>query len=81
DNESGIFNALQPLLARCPSRFERSEALSFYCEREGQVKEQTPATPYSEIMAQAYCDMCRRLGLAPSDAESSAFASFIVQWP
>ncbi|KAJ7463617.1 HAD-like domain-containing protein [Mycena latifolia] len=80
DNESGIFNALAPLLSRCPYRFERAEALSFYFESESGVKERN-AVPYSEILALAHTDMSKRLGLVPSNVESSVFASSIVHWP
>ncbi|KAJ6595015.1 hypothetical protein DFH09DRAFT_906305, partial [Mycena vulgaris] len=81
DNESGIFDALQPLLARSPRRFDRSHALSFYFESEVDVEERTPTEPCPSFLAQAHSDMSRRLGLAPSGAESSLFASSINNWP
>ncbi|KAJ6617705.1 hypothetical protein B0H10DRAFT_2434330 [Mycena sp. CBHHK59/15] len=51
DNESGIFDALKPLLAQSPYRFNRWEALSFYFESEVEVKRRTPSAPYSQILA------------------------------
>ncbi|KAJ7075584.1 hypothetical protein B0H15DRAFT_652559 [Mycena belliarum] len=80
-SETGLYTALRPLLDRCPMRFERSEALSFYLQCEDDAKEQTPTAPYSEILVQAHTGMARRLGAAPSDAEAAAFASSIAHWP
>ncbi|KAJ6595018.1 HAD-like domain-containing protein [Mycena vulgaris] len=81
DNESGIFDALQPLLVRCPHRFERREALTFYFESEIEMKQRMPAAPYSEILTQAYTDMASRLGHPTTEDEASSFASSIFEWP
>ncbi|KAJ7075587.1 hypothetical protein B0H15DRAFT_866352 [Mycena belliarum] len=81
DNEKGLYTALGPLLARCPFRFERAEALSFYLESEDETKERMPTAPYSEILLHAYTAMARRLGLTPSDTEAFAFAASIARWP
>ncbi|KAJ6582750.1 hypothetical protein B0H10DRAFT_1926518 [Mycena sp. CBHHK59/15] len=81
DHESGIFNALTPLLARSSCRFERKEGLSFYFESESKVKEHQPTAPYLEVLAQAHNDMALRLGLTSTDEESSTFASSLFDWP
>ncbi|KAJ6617684.1 HAD-like domain-containing protein [Mycena sp. CBHHK59/15] len=81
DNESGIFDALEPLLARSPYRFDRREALSFYFESEVEVKRRTPSAPYSQILADAHDDMALRLGLSLSPGESTVFAASAASWP
>ncbi|KAJ7137540.1 hypothetical protein C8R43DRAFT_893508 [Mycena crocata] len=81
DNESGIFAALQPLLARCTRTFDRQEALGFYFESETEEKKRTPTAPYSDILAAAYDDMTVRLGLQCSADERSAFVSSMFTWP
>ncbi|KAJ7146576.1 HAD-like domain-containing protein [Mycena epipterygia] len=81
DSESGIFAALEPLLARCFRRFDRAEALSFYFESESEMKRRTPTARYPEILAQAHKDISMRLGLTSSNKETSQFASSILHWP
>ncbi|KAJ7198336.1 hypothetical protein GGX14DRAFT_666626 [Mycena pura] len=81
DNESGIFYALQPLLARSAYRFERHDALSHYFELESEVKKRTPTMPYFYILAQTYTEFALRLGLPCSHSESMSFASSIFYWP
>ncbi|KAJ6467158.1 hypothetical protein C8R47DRAFT_1152818, partial [Mycena vitilis] len=81
DHESGIFNALGPLLARSTSRFGRYEALSFYFESESEVKKAQPHLPYPRILAQAYTAMALRLGLTSTEKECSMFAASLLNWP
>jgi len=40
-----------------------------------------PAALHSQILAQAYNGMAIRLGLAPSEEESTVFASSLYTWP
>ncbi|KAJ6517194.1 hypothetical protein C8R47DRAFT_960434 [Mycena vitilis] len=81
DHESGIFKALEPLLARSPYGFVRTEALSFYSDVETDVKKRTPGLPYVRVLARAYADMAMRLGLAATDEESFVFACSLFKWP
>ncbi|KAJ7463636.1 HAD-like domain-containing protein, partial [Mycena latifolia] len=81
DNESGIFDALQPLLAQAPRRLQRREALTFYFESETEVKQCMPTAPYPQILARAHSDMATRLGLVATEEQSSLFASSIATWP
>ncbi|KAJ7702010.1 hypothetical protein B0H16DRAFT_1832844 [Mycena metata] len=53
DHESGIFEALRPLLVRSSYKFGRHEALSLYLDIESEVKRRTPTTPYLGILSQA----------------------------
>ncbi|KAJ7040075.1 HAD-like domain-containing protein [Mycena alexandri] len=81
DHHSGIFDALGPLLARSPYCFDRHEALSFYFEVEDEMKQRTPASPYSEILRQTHQEMAVKLGLSSLMEESSVFASSAIHWP
>jgi hypothetical protein len=74
---SGIFDALQPLLARSLHQLNRREALAFYFESEIPVKKRNPVVPYSEILAQAHAEMTIRLGLPVVEDAASLFASSI----
>ncbi|KAJ7288946.1 hypothetical protein C8J57DRAFT_1116428, partial [Mycena rebaudengoi] len=81
DNESGIFDALHPLLAQSSYRFERHEALSHYFELESDVKKRAPSMPYIYVLAQTYTELALRLGLACGSTESTIFASSFFHWP
>ncbi|KAJ7790107.1 hypothetical protein B0H14DRAFT_225960 [Mycena olivaceomarginata] len=81
DHETGIFDALQPLISRSAYGFERHEALSLYFEIEDEVKKRTPSLPYVEILARAYDDLSIRLGLTSTEEEAAVFASSLFTWP
>ncbi|KAJ7702012.1 hypothetical protein B0H16DRAFT_750723 [Mycena metata] len=81
DRESGIFDALDPLLARSSHCLDRHETLSFYFEVEDGVKRRIPTAPYSGILSQAHQEMALRLGLTAPAEESTTFASTLINWP
>ncbi|KAJ6492909.1 hypothetical protein C8R47DRAFT_426174 [Mycena vitilis] len=82
DRETGILNALQPLLNQSLYAFTRHEALSFYFESETEMKERTPRAPYAQIQADTYCDVALRLGIAPvSTTDVTLFAQSAGNWP
>jgi hypothetical protein len=81
DHETGIFDALQPLISRSAYGFERHEALSLYFDIEDEVKKRTPSLPYIEILARAYDDLSIRLTLTSTEEEAAVFASSLFAWP
>ncbi|KAJ7463648.1 HAD-like domain-containing protein, partial [Mycena latifolia] len=80
DSESGIFDALQPLLSRSLRRLERREALTLYFESEIDAKQRLPSATYPQILTHAHEDMAARLGLAAAPAEAASFASSLASW-
>ncbi|KAJ7649627.1 hypothetical protein FB45DRAFT_226 [Roridomyces roridus] len=78
DNETGIWNALQPLLERSGKDLSRIEALGLYFEAEEEVKER--ASSDEPLLQQCYEEFALRLGLTWTSSESSAFASSIASW-
>ncbi|KAJ7607654.1 hypothetical protein DFH06DRAFT_1018450 [Mycena polygramma] len=81
DHETGIFQALGPLLCRSSFAFERYESLSLYFDAESEMKKRAPQLPYLQILALTYKDMAMRLGLTSTADESSVFASSLFDWP
>ncbi|KAJ7283185.1 HAD-like domain-containing protein, partial [Mycena rebaudengoi] len=81
DKETGLFNALRPLLERSGRDFDRREWLSFYFESETEMKRRTPSARYSQILADTYNDVSLRLGLTPVQGESLLFVQSIGTWP
>lgn len=84
DWETGILNALQPLLEKndAASKFDRSYILENYhtLEREQQAK--TPSMIYSQLLTTIHPLLAQRLGFSlPSDEESAKFGNSVGMWP
>ena len=79
DKETGIWNALQPLLARSRKNLSRAEALSFYLDIEQQIK--TSSSEPLLLLRRSYEEFTLCLGLTCTTSESSAFAASLAGWP
>ncbi|KAK5796123.1 hypothetical protein VI817_005408 [Penicillium citrinum] len=81
DWESGIFAALQPLLAN-HSQFTREQLLTEYHELEAKQQKLTPDMPYSQLLATVHPLLAERLGLPPPSKEASTtFGESVGTWP
>lgn len=82
DWESGIWDALQPLLASSGRRdITRSLALEAYSELEHRQEIDTPDMPYPEVLSRVHAGLARRFEL-DSDTELDAlFGSSVGRWP
>jgi 2-haloacid dehalogenase len=72
DWESGIFDALKPLLTRAAVRLPREEA---------RQEEATPAMLYPEVLAAVHDQLAERWNVAPDGDESAAFGASVGDWP
>ncbi len=81
DWESGIYTALQPLLARLPAPPGRDAALEVFAQEESAQEAQTPAMLYSELLAVVHGRVARALGVAEDAAEAKAFGASVPAWP
>ena len=59
DWESGIWTALQPLIARAAGRPSRDDALAAFARHESAQEAETPGLLYSELLARLH----RRLAI------------------
>src|SRR5580704_18559203 len=81
DWESGIWQALRPLLARCPNTPARDAALAAFGAAESTQERETPALVYSQLLARVHRRLAERWGVASSDAEAAAFGASVGDWP
>ncbi|TVY84407.1 hypothetical protein LSUE1_G000449 [Lachnellula suecica] len=92
DWESGIFEALLPLLSKLPendphhpgqntAEVNRSFLLGEYTKYELAIQKEHPTFPYPKILATAYERLATKLGVTITTAETEDFGSTIGTWP
>jgi 2-haloalkanoic acid dehalogenase type II len=82
DWESGIWEALQPLLERNHATdLSRSLALEVFALSEGQREGTTPELLYPEILAQVHRDLAEHLQLRTEPELDRLFGESVPYWP
>jgi 2-haloacid dehalogenase len=81
DWESGIYDALRPLLTRAAVRLSRQEVLALFAEHEARQQTATPAMLYSDILATVHGQLAERWGAPRDAAEDAAFGASVGDWP
>ncbi|KAH7006846.1 HAD-like domain-containing protein [Ilyonectria destructans] len=82
DWETGVLNALQPLLKANGASFAREHLLEVHHELERTQQEKTPHMKYSELLTTIHPQIAERLGLpAPTAERGKAFGASIGHWP
>jgi 2-haloacid dehalogenase len=81
DWETGILNALQPLLRK--DRAERSpdDMLASFARHETAQEAETPDMIYSELLTRVHRRLAEEWGVAASEADHRAFGSSVGNWP
>jgi 2-haloalkanoic acid dehalogenase type II len=82
DWESGIWDALQPLLMEngC-EEVTREKALKAFGAEEADQEARTPSMPYPEVLARVHRAMAKRFGLLTREELDSAFGASLPHWP
>jgi 2-haloacid dehalogenase len=81
DWETGIWTALQPLLARTGGVTSREEALAAFARHETAQEAATPRMLYSEVLACVHRRLAAEWGGAPDDEQAAAFGHSVGNWP
>lgn len=82
DWESGIWDALQPLLlANHVDHIDRQQGLEAFAVMETLQEAQTPGMLYPELLREVHHRMATRFGLETSDALDQAFGGSVPHWP
>ena len=81
DWESGIFTALQPLLARAKSGLGRDAVLEAFGRHESAQEAATPAMIYSTLLATVHRRLADEWKVAPDPAEDTRFGASVPDWP
>lgn len=82
DWESGIWSALQPLLAAgSRENVTRQQALEAFNVSEAEQQADTPALPYPGVLERVHRSIAERLGLPTSTSLDEAFGGSVPSWP
>jgi len=82
DWETGIWDALQPLLMQGGDGvIGRSQALALFASEEGRIQLEQPALPYPEVLTQVHAACARETGLRSTVSLDRDFGQSIGQWP
>lgn len=79
DWESGILEALRPLLASHSIRIDDTNILTLYAELEAKV-EKGEYRPYREVLAEVVRGFGRKLGFKPSAGDEACLADSLGRW-
>jgi len=81
DWESGIINALEPLLAQAKGRIGREQALEAFARLESAQEAATPDMLYPDVLATVHRQLASEWGLQASEADHIAFGRSVGDWP
>ena len=70
DWESGIFMALSPLVAKAERALTRDQVFESFAQHESAQEEQTPAMPYSQLLAMVYRRLAKEWRVTVTNEES-----------
>ncbi|WP_454690964.1 haloacid dehalogenase type II [Achromobacter aloeverae] len=81
DWETGIHDALQPLLARHVTKLTKDQALEVFARHESDQQERTPDMPYSQLLSVVYERLANEWGIPATRAEANIFGASVPDWP
>ncbi|MBB2190798.1 haloacid dehalogenase type II [Gluconacetobacter azotocaptans] len=81
DWETGIYTALQPLLAKLGNPMSRDQALEIFARHESDQEEQTPEMIYSDLLGVVYRRLAAEWNVAVTEAEALTFGGSVADWP
>jgi 2-haloacid dehalogenase len=81
DWESGIYNALGPLLDKLPLRLSRDEVLELFGEFELKQETDTPRQVYSSLLADVSRSIAQKWQIKLNDEEAATFGRSVKHWP
>lgn len=81
DWESGIYNAMEPLLDKVPVRLDRDEVLELFASFEIAQQRKTPQMKYSDLLTEVARAVADKWQIKISDDEAHAFGRSVKHWP
>ena len=82
DWESGIWDAMQPLLmANACGTVHRARALSMFGQLETEQQSRTPAMLYPQLLATVHARLAQELGLQSTRELDAVFGASVPMWP
>ncbi|KAH9947612.1 haloalkanoic acid dehalogenase [Amylocystis lapponica] len=80
DWETGMFAALQPILAGTPLATDKAEAIRQLDSAARDLQRRFPRMRYSEVLAKAHGVLAERLGTGRGAEADAAFGASIAEW-
>jgi 2-haloacid dehalogenase len=81
DWETGIWNALQPLLSAGQLQIEREAALNLFARFETEQEIETPSLRYSSLLGVVHARMSKSCGVAAHADLHDRFGGSVPDWP
>jgi len=81
DWETGLYEALQPLLRKGKITLEREHLLAAFARLEAVQEAETPKWIYSDLLAEVHRRLAREWGIAVSTQEHVKFGKSVPDWP
>ncbi|GEK80616.1 haloacid dehalogenase type II [Agrococcus baldri] len=81
DWEAGIAAVVGPWARRFDGSITDEDALVAYAEHEAAVEREAPATPYPEVLREAFRRTGAALGLEVTEADADALGRSVPAWP
>ena len=81
DWETGIWDALQPLLGSHGGGLSRARALAEFARQESEIERQQPTLRYPEVLAAVHAALAAANGLVTTDELDRDFGQSVPHWP
>jgi len=81
DWETGILNALQPLIDRSHHSLASDQVLECYARHEAAQEAQTPTMLYSQLLGVVHEKIAREWNVAATPEEHAGFGTSVGNWP
>ncbi len=81
DWETGIHNALAPLIGRSGNSIDKVACLLEFSRTESVIQDLNPDLSYTELLARTHEAMAKNLGVRMNAGDHMTFASSIEHWP
>jgi 2-haloalkanoic acid dehalogenase type II len=81
DWESGIYNALQPLMAKGGIKLDREAVLVEFAKHESAQEHETPDMIYSALLSAVHRRLADAWKIPTTDAEHARFGGSVPDWP
>jgi 2-haloalkanoic acid dehalogenase type II len=81
DWETGLYNALQPLLQAGAVTLGRDEVLAVFARHEAAREAETPQMIYSELLAEVHRRLAGEWGVKADEERAVAFGKSVPDWP
>ena len=81
DWETGIHQALQPLLQMTGKNFDKEDALAAFHQAEGPAQQSNPDLLYRDLLAAVHREIAAQLDISATEAMHREFAQSIRDWP